>query len=90
VPLLVVAEYNRYVFENEEYAAETRRTTGAVLKCAADLGLATLDLFDVDKDAVAKRGLDTLFRLSHPSPEGARLSADAIAAELEKRHIPPR
>jgi lysophospholipase L1-like esterase len=87
VPLLVVAEYNRYVFENESYAAETRRTTGALLKCAADLGLATFDLFDLDKDAVARRGLDTLFRLSHPSPEGARLAADAIAAELRKRQL---
>jgi hypothetical protein len=88
VPMLVVAEYNRYVFENEEYAAETRATTGAVLKCAGDLGLATLDMFDRDKQAVRQRGLDTLFRRSHPSPEGARLSAEAIAAELEKRHIP--
>ena len=87
VPTLVVAEYNRYVFENDDYAAETRRTTGAVLKCAADLGLATFDLFDVDKAAVAKRGIGTLFRLSHPSPEGARLAADAIAAALEKLQL---
>jgi lysophospholipase L1-like esterase len=89
VPTLVVAEYNRYVFENEEYAAEIRRTNGAVLKCAADLGLATLDLFDLDKDAVRQRGLEAMFRESHPGPEGARLAADAIAAELQKRHIPP-
>ena len=87
VPMLVVAEYNRYVFENEEYAAETRRTTDAVLKCAADLGLATLDQFDMDKAAVGKSGLDALFRLSHPSPEGARLAADAIAAALEKLQL---
>ena len=87
VPMLLVAEYNRYVFENAEYAAETRLTTGAVLTCAAGLGLATLDLFDMDKDAVRRRGLEALFRRSHPGPEGARLTADAIAAELEKRHI---
>ena len=86
--LLVVAEYNRYVFENEEYAAETRLTTGAVLKCAADLGLATLDLFDMDKDAVGRHGLEPMFRRSHPGPDGARLTADAIAAELERHHIP--
>jgi len=87
VPMLVVAEYNRYVFENEEHAALTRRTTAAVLKCAADLGLATLDLFDLDKDAVSRRGLDAIFRSSHPGPEGARLTADAIAAALAKAHI---
>jgi hypothetical protein len=90
VPVLAVAEYNRYVFENEEYAAEVRQTTGAVLKCAADLGLATLDLFDLDKSAVRQRGLDTIFRSSHPGPEGTKIAADAIAAELERRHIPLR
>jgi hypothetical protein len=87
VPVLVVAEYNRYVFENEAYAAETRHTMGTVLKCAAALGLATLDLFDLDREAVAQRGLETQFRRSHPSPEGARLTADAIAAALEKHQL---
>jgi hypothetical protein len=88
VPMLVVAEYNRYVFENEEHAAETRRTTGVVLKCAADLGMATMDTFELDKDAVSRRGLETIFRSSHPGPEGARIAAEAIAAEMEKRKIP--
>jgi lysophospholipase L1-like esterase len=87
-PMLVVAEYNRYVFENDAYAAETRATTGAVLKCAADLGLATLDMFDLDKDAVRQRGLDALFRRSHPSPDATKLTAAAIAGELAKRRIP--
>jgi hypothetical protein len=84
VPTLVVAEYNRYVFENDGYAGEIRLTTGAVLKCAADLRLATIDLFDIDKGAVRKRGLDALFRESHPGPDGARLSADAVATELRR------
>ena len=39
---------------------------------------------------VAQRGLGTLYRLSHPSPEGARLIAEAIAAELEKRQLLPK
>src|SRR5258707_14149727 len=47
VPMLLVAEYNRYVFENAEYAAETRLPTGAVLTCPAGLGLATPYLFDM-------------------------------------------
>jgi len=88
VPILVVAEYNRYVYENEEHAAETRRTTGVVLKCAADLGLATLDDFDLYRNVARERGLDAIFRQWHPSPEGARLSAEAIAAELQRRGIP--
>jgi hypothetical protein len=85
--MLVVAEYNRYVFENEDYGAETHRMTGVVLKCAADLGLVTLDMFEVDRDAVRQRGIAALFRRSHPSPDGAKLTADAIAGALEKRQM---
>jgi hypothetical protein len=88
VPMLVVAEYNRYVFQNEEHAAETRQVTGGVLKCAADLGLATLDTFDLLKAAVQSRGLDTIFQSSHPGPEGTRLAAAAVAGALEKQKIP--
>jgi hypothetical protein len=87
VPILVVAEYNRYVFENDEHAATTRRTTGAVLKCAAGLGLPTIDMFDTIKNAVHTRGLDTIFRSSHPGPEGARLAAEAIAEAMAKDHL---
>jgi len=88
VPMLVVAEYNTYVFQNEEHAAETRRTTGLVLKCAADLGMATLDTFEMLKEAVRTRGLDTIFRRSHPGPEGARIAAEAIAAAMGTNKIP--
>ena len=88
LPTLVVAEYNRYVFQNEEHAAETRRATAAVLKCAGDLGLPTLDMFGILDEAVRRRGLDAIFLSSHPGPDGARLAADAIATAMEKRKIP--
>ena len=44
VPMLAVAEYNRYVFENAEYGAETHAASRTLLACAAEAGFATLSL----------------------------------------------
>ena len=52
-------------------------------------GLATLDLFDTIDEAVRTRGLRTIYRQHHPAPAGAEITARRIAAELQKRHIPP-
>jgi hypothetical protein len=87
LPTLVVAEYNRYVFENAEYGEETRATTRTILACAGDAGFATLDTFDAVGAAVRQNGVDAVFRTSHPGPEGARIAARAIAAAIEQRGL---
>jgi lysophospholipase L1-like esterase len=87
-PIVVVAEYNRYVFENAEYGAETHAMTKELLDCADRLGLPTLDLFDVDRAAVRARGIDAVFLKSHTGPVGTEIAADAIAAELGRRGLP--
>ncbi len=51
---------------------------------------ATLDLFEPIDAAVRTRGLAAIYREHHPAPAGAEITARRIAAELEKRHIPPR
>ncbi len=89
-PVLVVAEYDPYLWQDANYAPEVRRITSMVLKCAADAGLATLDLFETIDEGVKKRGLRTIYRAAHPGPEGTRLAAERIATELEKRHMLPR
>jgi lysophospholipase L1-like esterase len=89
VPILVVAQYDFYVWQNAEFAAEQRRVSQAVLKCAEAAGLAGLDLYDQTEKAVRTRGLNTLYLTWHPSPAGYRLIAEAIAAELERRHMAP-
>ena len=87
VPVLVVAEYAPYHWQNERYAETTRQTTKAVLSCAAAAGFATLDLFDTIDAAVRKQGLWTVYRQAHPGPAGTALAARAIAAELDRRHL---
>jgi len=89
VPVLVVAQYDPYHWLDDGYRSVTRHTDDLVLACASAAGLATLDLFDVLDEAVRARGLRTIYRQSHPGPAGTAITARRIAAELEKRHIPP-
>ncbi|HTE34927.1 MAG TPA: GDSL-type esterase/lipase family protein [Reyranella sp.] len=89
VPTLVVAQYDFYVWQNAEFAAVQRRVSQAVLKCAEAAGLASLDLYDRTEQAVRTRGLETMYLTWHPSAEGYRLIAEAIAAELERRRMVP-
>jgi lysophospholipase L1-like esterase len=84
VPTLVVAVYDPYVWEDPGYAPVLRRTSAQVLACASAAGLATLDLFDTIDAAAKQQGLAPLFRVAHPSPQGAHLMAREIANELEK------
>jgi hypothetical protein len=90
VPTVVVAQYDFYVWENAEFAAEQRRLSQGVLRCAAAAGLATVDLYDRTAEAVHTEGRDKIYRTWHPSPEGYKLIAQEIAAELDRRHMPPR
>jgi hypothetical protein len=89
VPVLVVAEYDPYHWLDDGYRSVTRRTDDLVLACAKAAGLATLDMFETIDKAVRARGLRTIYRQSHPGPAGTGITARRIAAELEKRHIPP-
>ena len=57
MPTLVVAEHDPYTWQNTDYAAEMRPISAAVLKCAAQAGFATLDLFDTIDSAVKAQGL---------------------------------
>jgi hypothetical protein len=89
VPVLVVAEYAPYHWQNERYARTTRQTTQAVLACAAQAGFGTLDLFDTIDAGVRQQGLWTIYRGAHPGPIGTALAAQRIAAELDSRHLLP-
>ena len=89
LPTLVVAEYDPIVWRDPGSRQENRRISGAVLRCAAAAGLATLDLFETMDRGVRQQGVQTLFRLAHPSPAGTALAARRIAEELKERHMPP-
>jgi hypothetical protein len=87
VPTLVVAQYNRWTLwtDNESWRADVRRQAGVVLRCAAAAGLSTLDTFAIVEQAVRARGIDAIYIRDHHTPDGNRLIAEAIAAELKRR-----
>lgn len=88
VPVLVVAEYDPYHWQNDDYRAVTRATDDKVLSCAKAAGFPTLDLFETIDKGVREKGLWTVYRRNHPSPVGTGLAAQRIAEELWKLHIP--
>jgi hypothetical protein len=88
VPVLVVAEYDPFHWQDDSWRTVTAKIDNAVLACASAAGLATLDLFPTIDEGVAKQGLWTIYRRAHPAPAGTELAARRIAAELEARHIP--
>ena len=89
-PALVVAEYDPYTWQDVEFGADQRRVAAAVLKCAADAGLATVDTFAAYDKAIAAGGHHAVYQKDHPSPAGTKLIAEQVAAGLARLHIPPR
>ena len=80
VPVLLLAQYDPVVWQDAAFAAEQRRMTGNLLRCAAERGLATFDSFDTlaAYSAEAKR----LYLLWHMSSDGNRLMAELVAGAL--------
>lgn len=89
VPVLVVAEYDPYHWQDDKYRAVTRATDDTVLACAKAAGFATLDLFETIDRAVREQGLWKVYRRGHPGPAGTELAAKRIAEELKKQRLLP-
>jgi hypothetical protein len=88
IPTLVVAQYLPRIWrDNGNDAREERRLTRIVLRCAEEAGLYALDTFQMIEDAVHVAGIDALYRTWHHNSEGNRLVAEAVAAELVRRHM---
>ncbi len=85
VPIVVVAEYDFYVWVNDEFGAEQHRKSQVVLKCAEQAGLAAVDTYPAMAAAVRKSGVRSMYGSWHPNVAGYRLIADQIAAEVERK-----
>ncbi|MDP2332581.1 MAG: GDSL-type esterase/lipase family protein [Reyranella sp.] len=87
--VLVVAEYDRVVWDDPAFAAEQRRLTEGLLACARQRGLDTIDSFAVMSRHAGDKGPRGLYVQWHMNAEGNRLIARAIAADLARPYIPP-
>ena len=80
VPLLLVAQYDPYVFRTPAFGEEQRRITGRLLDCARASGLKVLDTFD----AIAKNDAPlSLYGQWHMNDKGNALVANLIAGALK-------
>jgi hypothetical protein len=87
MPIVVVAQYDFYVWVDRAFGAEQHRKSQVVLSCAERAGLAAVDTYAPMDAAVKDHGLRTMYGSWHPSVAGYRLIADQIAAEIEKRGL---
>jgi len=78
--VLVMAQYDPYVWRAPDFAARQRYAGAGVLECARQNGLAVLDTFDAL--ATAKGGPRSLYGLWHLNDQGNRLTAGLVAAAL--------
>lgn len=91
VPTLVVAQYFRgSLGGSAKTVAEDRRQSLAVLRCAEQAGLGTVDTYRAIRDGVTARGIDAFYGPWHHNTEGNRLVAAEIAAEMKRRGMAAR
>jgi hypothetical protein len=88
--VLVMAQYDPYVWQNPEFAAEQRRMSQGLLDCARRNRLGVLDSYDALAASTGKGGPRALYGLWHMNDAGNRLIAGLIDAALRSDHIPPR
>lgn len=81
-PVLVVAQYDPYVWQNARFAAEQRRLTKGVLDCSRQQGLEVLDTFDALAASGGKGSPRSLYGEWHMNDAGNRLTAELVAAAL--------
>jgi hypothetical protein len=80
--VLVVAEYTPQAWPGQPDHRPEAEVTAAVLACAHDAGLETLDVLPALGAAVARVGVERLYRAGHMSDVGNRLVAEQIAGRL--------
>lgn len=91
VPVLFIAQYDRQAWVNgDAYREQQHGEAKRVLACAAQARLEIFDTYDVVRQAIAERGIDNVYRISHHTPEANRLIAQVIAGELVSRKLLPR
>jgi len=80
--LLLVAQYDPFVWKQPGMEAEQRRITRQVLDCARQHGLQALDTFDAVKAWPGKGGPSSLYKVWHMNEAGNEFTARLIAEAL--------
>ncbi len=83
VPVVVVAEYDPYLWTDPPYMREQKQLIASVLQCAAAAGFATVDPFDRIDQAMHTVGRNFYYRQGeHFGPAGHEMTARLVAEKL--------
>jgi hypothetical protein len=80
--VLIVAQYDPYVWQHASFAAEQRRLTKGVLDCSRQQGLDVLDTFDALAANGGNGARGSLYGEWHMNDAGNRLTARLIAGAI--------
>jgi hypothetical protein len=84
VPVVVVAEYDPYLWTDPPYMREQRQLIGSVLQCSAALGFATVDPFDRIDQSMRTVGRSFYYRQGeHFGAAGHQMIARLVAETLQ-------
>jgi hypothetical protein len=85
LPVVVVVDYDPYLWTDPPYMREQKQLTDSVLRCATTAGFATIDPFEPIDQSMRTVGRGHYFREGeHPSPAGHALIARLIAEVLPR------
>ncbi|HYC64277.1 MAG TPA: hypothetical protein VEC14_06065 [Reyranellaceae bacterium] len=85
VPVLVVVEYDPYLWTDPPYMREQKQLTDSVLRCAEAAGFATLDIFTQIDELMKTEGRAHLYTQgNHFTAAGHALASRNIADELRR------
>jgi len=85
VPVVIVAEYDPYLWTDPPYMREQKQITDSVLACAEQVGFATVDPFAAIDQAMRTVGRRLYYRPGeHFSPAGHEMIAGLIAGALRR------
>jgi len=82
--VLVMAQYDPYVWQDAAFAARQRAMSAGLLECARKQGMAALDTFDALAATTVLGGPRGLYGHWHLNDAGNRLTAELVAAALTR------
>jgi hypothetical protein len=88
VPIIVVAEYDPYLWTDPPYMQEQKELTNKALSCATAAGFVTIDPFAAIDEGMRTVGRDLYYRKGeHPSPASHALVARLVAEALQRLEL---
>ncbi len=89
LPVVVVAEYDPYLWTDARYMREQKKLVDLALRCAEAAGFLTVDPFAEIDTIMRTAGRDALYKTTeHPNPAGHAFTARIVMDALKRLDLP--